>query len=148
MPMEVFHRVIKRLHKNRKGLETVELAINLPVILYLVFASIVFTLAIFAKIVVIDAAREGARAAAITVDADRTAAATEAINSTLTAGGLNPGRIETGYPIINIQQNIVEVEIVYNQPSLVPGLPRLIKGEAWGDNFQLKAVSIFKKEQL
>lgn len=140
--------MFRKLRKNRKGIETVELAINLPILLYLVFSSIIFLLAIFSKIVVVDAAREGARAAAITVTSDRVTAATDAINATLSAGGLDPSRMELGYPVIHVLADRVEVEIMYNQPSLLPGLPLLVGGESWNDSFKLKAVSIFKKEQL
>lgn len=142
--------MFRKTRNDRKGLETVEMAINLPILLYIVFACIIFLLSMYAKIVVIDAAREGARAAAILItagsDEDRKPAAEAKIRDVLEKGGLNPDNLNLTDTQVIIDGDTVEVRVVYNQPCFAPGLPMLVGGEPWQDYFILSGSSVFKKE--
>lgn len=144
--INVFITVFKKIRNNRKGMETVEMAINLPILLYIVFSCIIF-LSIYAKIIVIDAAREGARAAAITTtDVLRDDNAEIKVREVIRAGGLNENNIESIVVDTDSLPDAVWVGVVYRQPTYAPGLPMLVGGNLWDDYFRLSSSSVFKKE--
>lgn len=132
--------MLKRLKSDNKGTETIELAITLPVILFCMIMPIVFLYAFYAKIIVVDSAREAARAEAL-----RNALAIERATEAIEGGNLQSDRIVE----VNVTRNIdsVEVEVQYDQPSMIPGLPKLIGSSSWSDNFRLKSKSVFKRER-
>ncbi|WP_242867281.1 TadE/TadG family type IV pilus assembly protein [Thermotalea metallivorans] len=129
---------IKFWHKE-EGQAIIEFTLVLPLLLFIVLASIVFILALYGKIIVIDAAREGARAEAL-----GTTTALLKVQETIENGGLNKDNLAE----VNVTRGptYVSVRVKYNQPSILPGIPRLIGGTAWGDSFPLTGTSLFKIE--
>ncbi len=135
-------RCIRRL-RSQKGTETIEFVILFPMMLFLVFGSISYMLALYSKVIVVDAAREGARAQAIGA-----AAAGDKVKQVLKESGLNDEAAE-----VSVQTNeengieYITVHVVYNQPSLFPGLPLLIGNNSWSEYFKLRSSAVFKKEK-
>ena len=56
---------MKNLLKNERGSEVIEFVILFPILIFLIFGAITFFLATYSKIIIADAAREGARAGAL-----------------------------------------------------------------------------------
>lgn len=130
---------LKKIRNDENGLETVEMAISLPILLFVVLFGMVFLLAIYSKIIVIDSAREAARAEALGY-----ATASEKVEEIIEGGSLKTANIV----VVDVESDVekVEVEVQYDQPSIIPLLPQLIGGDAWGEFFRLKSKSVFKKE--
>ena len=137
--IKAFQKCFNNFGKKEDGQAIIEFSFVLPVLLFIVLASMVFILALYGKIVVIDAAREGARAEAL-----GTTTALLKVQETIENGGLNKDRIAE--VIVSRGPTYVSVDVKYNQPSIVPGIPRLIGGSAWGDSFPLTGSSLFKIE--
>lgn len=131
--------------KSEKGTEIIEFVILAPILLFVVFGSLAFILTIYAKIVVVDAAREGARAEAL-----NSTTASEKVKEVLRGYNLKEGLIES-VTVETKDENgtqYVYVQVVYKQPSLFPGLPKLIGNSQWPDYFMLSSRAVFKKERL
>ena len=56
---------MKKILKNERGSEVIEFVILFPILVFLIFGAITFFLATYSKIIIADAAREGARAGAL-----------------------------------------------------------------------------------
>ena len=86
--------LLRRLRRSESGAELVEFALTLPLLLLVVLGMIEFGFVFQQYEVVTNAAREGARIAALPTYASNAAAAqanvTARVNEYLTAGGLNP----------------------------------------------------------
>ena len=136
--------------KNEKGTETIEFVILFPLMLFLIFGSIVYMLAVYSKMVVVDAAREGARAVAIEETENTQEVAENKVREVITGFGLSGDYLEP-ITVDSKEENgtlYVSVSVLYKQPSLFPGLPTLIGNSAWGDSFMLRSKAIFKKEKI
>lgn len=151
--------MLKHLRKlnNRKGSELIEFVILMPVLLFIVFLGLVFILLAYSKIVVADAAREGARAAALRQESE--AVSTQDVGATKAKEVLkNMGLREDLVKEIVVdtppdlkQENTVKyisLRIVYMQPSIFPLLPQLIGASPWADYFYVSSTAVFKKEKL
>jgi Flp pilus assembly protein TadG len=125
--------------KKEKGQALTEFGFILPMVLFLVLGAMIFIVSLYGKIVVIDAAREGARAEALGYSTAYLKAA-EAIES----GGLKEDNIQS----VDVSRGpvYVTVDVAYKQPSILPLIPKLVGGNAWGEYFILKASSQFKIE--
>lgn len=125
--------------KKKEGQSIIEMSIVLPILLFIVLASMIFILAIYGKIATIVAAREGARAEALGLST-----ALVRVQETIENAGLNKDNIDS----VNVTRGptYVTVEVKYNQPSILPGIPKLIGGNEWGSSFPLTAKSHFKIE--
>lgn len=134
------YRFFKRFKRDQRGTLTAELSIVLPVLLFLLLVPMVLNLAVWAKIVVIDAAREGARYQAL-----RLGDPSYIVNETLIDGRLKPDNVDQ----VNVSegQAYATVEVRYNQPSIVPGAGALFGGSLFGDTIPLSSKSVFKIEQ-
>lgn len=130
-----------RFFKSKKGAYTAELAVILPLIIFLTAGSIILSLTIWAKIVVTDAAREGARYVALNYGPT----ADTKVNEVLADGKLDPANLQSVTTIKDA--NYVTVTVKYNQPAIVPLLPQLLGGSAWGTSFLIESSQIFKLEK-
>ncbi|AEG61964.1 TadE family protein [Desulforamulus ruminis DSM 2154] len=126
--------------KCRRGSITAELAVVLPLITFLTAGSMIVILALWAKIVVVDAAREGARYEALNLGSAETK-----VDEVLTDGKLNVANKQSVTVVRDT--NYVTVTVKYNQPALFPLLPQLIGGSAWGNHFLLESSQVFKLEK-
>ena len=131
--------------KNNKGTETIEFVILFPLMAFLIFGSISYMFAIYSKIVVVDAAREGARAVAL-----NSTTAKAKVDEVIAGMGLKIELIDSVTVTENEENGIgyVYVQVVYKQPSMFPMLPLLIGNPEWDDYFTLSSQAIFKKEKI
>lgn len=131
--------------KDQRGTETIEFVILMPLTLFLIFGFMVYMFAIHAKIIVTDAAREGARVEALNIGP-----AEEKVKEVIKGCGLREDLIES----VNVEvkdegsTSYVSVQVVYKQPSIFPGLPQLIGNSSWPEYFRLTSKAVFKKEKL
>ena len=125
--------------REEKGSAVAESAILFMIYFYIIFMGIVFSLAIWSKIVVYDAAREGARYQAL-----GNGSAAVKVNETLQDGLLKTANVQS----INISSgsNYVTVTVKYNQPSFLPLLPTLLGGSPFDTNFVINGAALFKIE--
>jgi Flp pilus assembly protein TadG len=125
--------------REEKGSAVAESAILFMIYFYIIFMGIVFSLAIWSKIVVYDAAREGARYQALGYGS-----AAVKVNETLQDGLLKTANVQS----INISSgsNYVTVTVKYNQPSFLPLLPTLLGGSPFDTNFVINGAALFKIE--
>lgn len=126
--------------REEKGSAVAESAILFMIYFYIIFMCIVFSLAIWSKIVVYDAAREGARYQAL-----GNGSAAVKVNETLQDGLLKTASVQA----INISEgsNYVTVTVKYNQPSFLPLLPTLLGGSPFDTNFVINGAALFKIER-
>lgn len=136
-------KFVQKIINNRKGMETIEFIIVIPMLIFLVFGSISYMLAIYAKIAVVDAAKEGARAAAIGVST-----AEQKVREVLKGFNLKAENIESVTQKDDIEDNskYISVKVVYNQPSLFPGVSKMLSVNNTGSYFRLSSTAVFKKE--
>ncbi len=107
------------MHRDRgaRGQATLELALVLPVVLAFVLLVVQVGLVVRDQLLVLNAAREGARSAAVdpTLDAARTAA----VNS----GDLDPGRLTV---TLSTTGDTVTVSAIYRSTTEVPVIGPLV----------------------
>ncbi|HEX2574890.1 MAG TPA: TadE/TadG family type IV pilus assembly protein [Aquihabitans sp.] len=105
---------------DRRGQATVEVALALPVVVLALLLVVQVALVARSQLLVVHAAREGARAAAVDPApgvADRAARATP---------GLRPGSVRTGSTLTGADGGLVEVTVRYRAPTDVPLVGRLL----------------------
>lgn len=136
-------KIIKKL-KCQKGQALAETAIVLPLLVGLFLGLLIFGLAINAKIVVVDAARDGARHYALNLGS-----AEDKVRDVISNGwgmSSDPSRVNvTTYD----DGAYVKVKVEYKQPVFVPKLNNLFGGgDQLGDGhyFTLQHTATFKKE--
>lgn len=133
--------MIRRLLKSQRGAYVAEMAIILPIIIFITAGSMIFSLAIWSKIVVTDAAREGARYEALNLGSADTK-----VDEVLADGKLDVANKQS----VNVVRgaNYVTVTVKYNQPAILPLLPQLLSGgTAWESNFLVESSQVFKIEK-
>ena len=132
--------ILVNLIKGNRGTISAELAIVIPALLLILMVPLIFNLAIWAKIVVTDSSREGARYEALNLGEPQ-----YIVHQTLIDGNLNPDYLEQ----INTSEGsgYVSVQVKYSQPSIVPGLGVLFGGNLFDDTIPLSSTSVFKVEQ-
>lgn len=130
----------KRFLKDEQGDNVVSASI-LMLLIMAVFASVITMFSLmYSNIVVVDATRDGSRHQALNYGP-----AEDRVRSSIQDGRLFLSNISQ----INATENsnYVTVSTRYNQPTLVPGLPVLLGGGAWGDHFNVGFDTSFKKER-
>lgn len=128
------------------GGAALEAAIVLPILLFVALGLIFLPLtALYSKIVLTDAAREGARHVAIY---NNQYEAEELIAQIITDSGLDPGNIQqpVDFDYTVDGGRYITVTINYLQPVLFPQVAGLVGGDATGDHIALSVSSTFKKE--
>lgn len=134
------YRFFKRFSRDERGTLSAELAIVVPILIFLTLMPLVLDLAVWGKIVVIDAAREGARYKALNLGDPG-----YIVNQTLIDGHLNPNNLNQ--VTASAGQTYATVQVQYNQPSIVPGVGALFGGHMLGNTIPVSSTSIFKIEQ-
>ena len=136
---------MKKILKNVRGSEVIEFVILFPILIFLIFGAITFFLATYSKIIIADAAREGARAGALAatdegISEDAKDRAMEVINGAAVGALIvDEGDIVvSSTPDENEQYEIVKVSITGEHKSLVP---------AFVGNLQLSSSAVFKREK-
>lgn len=127
--ISAFRRAVGRFVRQRRGAETVELAVTLPVLMVVVFTGFEYGWAVLKSIQLDHAAREGAREASLS--GATAASVADRVNTVLQNSGIasgavsisinpaNPGAADPGEAIT------VEVEAAYGDIQLL-GLDRLM----------------------
>ncbi|RYD07230.1 hypothetical protein N752_01190 [Desulforamulus aquiferis] len=100
----------------------------------------ILILALWSKIVVVDAAREGARYEALNYGP-----AEEKVDEVLQDGKLNVDNKDSVTVVKDT--NYVTVTVKYNQPAIFPLLPQLLGGARWNDSFIIESSQVFKIEK-
>jgi Flp pilus assembly protein TadG len=121
----------RRTRDGEKGQAAIELALCLPILALLLLALVQVAVVVRDQVAVVHAAREGARAAAVTGagPADGVAAAREAVR-------LDPGRLD----VDAARGEVVRVVVSYRSPTDVPLVGRLV-----GD-VTLRATAVMRSE--
>lgn len=117
------------------------MSIILPIIIFLMAACLIMSIVVWSKIVVTDAAREGARYEALNLGNAETK-----VIEVLDDGKLDPDNLQS----VDVEKdaNYVTVTVKYNQPSIVPMLPALLSGgTAWNNTFLIESSQVFKIEK-
>lgn len=131
---------LKRFLSDEKGDNVVSASI-LMLLIMAVFASVITMFSLmYSNIILVDATRDGSRHQALNFGP-----AEDRVRSSIQDGRL----ILTNIDQINATENAnyVNVSTRYKQPTLVPGLPVLLGGSAWGDYFYVGFDASFKKER-
>lgn len=143
---------------NDQGQSMVELALVMPILLFIMLGTVTFGMAVNTKVAVSGAAREAARAYAVT-DPGTGSPDVNARNKAeaFLKGGVVASDAEfrqrfnkndPRYVSIASDGTYVTVKVTYDQPSYVPGLFRLVGGNsALGDTFQLASSATFRLER-
>lgn len=127
----------------KDGNAMLEAAVILPLMLFIVIGLIFLPLmTFFTKTILVDAAREGARHAALWDDQQ---GATALVEQILEDNGLEVANLH-GITFDYTTANYVKVTVEYRQPTLFPRITNLIGGDTLADHFFLSVSSTFKRE--
>lgn len=126
---------MSRPRRGEQGQATVELALLLPLVAVLALAVAQVVVVGYRQVLVVHAAREGARSAAVS-DADRSTAARRGAER---AGGLDPSRLDVDIRVVGDR---VEVAVRFREPTDVPVVGRLVP------DLQLAATTAMRIEGL
>ncbi|KXG74302.1 hypothetical protein AN618_23480 [Fervidicola ferrireducens] len=139
------------LIKKQNGQTMLEAAIVLPLIVFVMFAIIVYGFALNSKIAVITAAREGARTYAVYKNENLMRDSVE--KQLKTAIPMSSSKFAQSFnKYSDIQYSVdpitkcVTVTVTFRQPTYIPGLMRLLGGGNIGNYFNLKGSAVFKLE--
>lgn len=136
--MSTIRKFLFRFIRDQDGQAVAETALCLPLVLFILLGVIEYGYLPYARTVVIDSAREAARAEALSLGSG-----TEKAEEVMEDGGLD----KNNAVILRSDDGVfVEYSVTYNHPAMVPGLPLLI-GMDQSDTYTLKAASIFKIEK-
>lgn len=119
----------------------VEFSILLILIVYMAGSALSLLLCGWAKVVTVDAAREGARHVALHLPSTLE----DKVNEVISEGSLKTANITKVEKVEGA--NYVTVTVEYDQPTIIPGLPLLLGQSPWDDNFHLTGSSEFKIEK-
>lgn len=113
---------------NERGVAAAEFALVLPVLLLILFGTIEFGMMMYAREIVTNAAREGARAGIVQGPPKRTSSEISTIaNSYLTGTGINQADVTftpTGVGLSN--PNMLTVTAQYSYNFLIPYIPAVV----------------------
>ncbi len=151
-------QILQRL-RDARGQGIVEFALILPLLVFLLVALVEFGLVVSAAQTVADAAREGAREAAMWIGRDPTGwqqTAAQDVEANLRGGGLQttPGAYDPQWPYTSgdlvesydAATGMVSVTVQYRYPDFVPLLPALLGQSAWAPTFDLHSTVSFLAE--
>jgi len=134
-----FRRGLRRFARQRRGSESVELAVTLPLLMAVVFTGFEYGWAVLKSIQLDHAAREGARAAALS--GATSASVQDRVNTILQNSGIDsaavsisidpadPTSVDSGTPIrVEIEATYADIQLL-GLDRLMP-LPTTLKGRA------------------
>ena len=138
--MNAARRFVSRFYKDKRGVQLVEFAVLLPILLLLVFGIIDFGRGFFSWVIITNGAREGARAAAVgkleDVVVDKVSNSVSGLYVTSVATGTCPGTqgalCITGDNVGGFPDEPVTVTVTYNFRFIV--LPNIM---SWIGNSSL-----------
>ena len=136
--------------RDKKGQALVEMALVLPLLVYIMMAIATFGIAVNSKIAVSGAAREAAREYAIYKDPSRMRnRAEDFLKGSITA---SPAEFAQNFNKMTdvtytVNGDYVTVKVTYRQPVYVPGAFLLLGGAGIGDRMTLSSSATFKMEQ-
>jgi Flp pilus assembly protein TadG len=139
----------KRLWLREKGQSMIEMAFVMPILIVIMMGITTFGIAINSKIAVSGAAREAARAYAITRSPGQAQVkAKEFLKGGIVASNSEFNKNFNPSSDVKIENdgNYVTVTVTYHQPVYVPGLMTLLGGDQMADRMQLKSSATFKME--
>ena len=129
--------------RGESGQGLMEAAFILPLLTFLLLAMVSFVVVLNTKVAVTSAAREAARCYAVYQDAARARQVAEQNLRDAVMG-------YTGGCQVRIQPSggYVTVTVTYDQPTLVPGLFRIMgaRSSAWGTTVRLSSAAVFRIE--
>lgn len=131
-----FHRTAPTSRAPRqRGQATVELALALPVVVLALLLVIQVAMVARAQILVVNAAREGARAAAVGESAEGAAARTPGVDgkdlTVVTSGGTRPGSIVTVTVTLRARTDVALVGGLVPDPTLTASVAMRVEGPRW-----------------
>jgi hypothetical protein len=134
----------RKVVKSEEGQAMAEAAVVLPIVTAIFLSVLVFGLIVYSKIVVVDAARDGARHYALGLGDP-----TPIVQQIITDGKLNQADIESVTTATS--GDYVTVSVSYKQDVFVPGIGLLLGGNriddpACPDCIRLQSTAVFKKE--
>ena len=150
---------ILRWFREERGQAIVEFALILPILVFLLVALVQFGLVVEAGTTVADAAREGARSAAVLIGRDPTGwqqTAAQDVQANLRGGGLQTAvaNYDPQWPYTSgdlvesydAASGMVSVTVQYRYPDWVPLLPALLGQSPWAPTFDLHSTVSFLAE--
>jgi hypothetical protein len=142
--MKLFQSKFKKLLKSEEGQAMAETAVVLPIITAIFLGILIFGFVMYAKIVVVDAARDGARHYALGLGDP-----TPIVQEVITDGKLNQADIES--VTTSTSGDYVTVSVSYLQDVFVPGIGTMLGGSRIDDPtctdcIRLQSTAVFKKE--
>lgn len=129
-----------RFFRSTRGSHVAEFSVILPFLIFITVGGLVLSLTVWSKIVVTDAAREGARYEALNMGSAQTK-----VDEVLADGNLDVVNLQSVDVVRNA--NYITVTVKYNQPSIIPLLPELVGGDAWNNTFLIQSSQVFKIEK-
>lgn len=130
------------LRRKKRGQALLEAVVILPIMVFLLLATVQVVVLLNTKVAVTAAAREAARAYAVYQDAGRARAAAEQ-NLRDAVIGYTGEKPEVS---ISISGGYVKVTVTYDQPSLVPGLFRLLGVDEEFGTVPVASAAVFRIE--
>ncbi len=144
----LIRRIWSRANRDERGTSVVEMAILTPLLLYITYAIIVYSLAMKADVTVTNAAREGARTLAVTHDYSlaRQRAAEEITDTLRQTWGSDVIFDPNADVVLYTTGTYAVAEVSYQQPTIVPGLGMLLGGQPLAKYFDLREIASFRLE--
>lgn len=150
-------KALKKILKEEKGTQVLEFTLLMPLIIFITFGTLVLSIGLYAKVIVADAAREGARYQALGLGN-----AESKVEMIVKGSGLSVGQVrvnDTSTPrntanALFVDKKVsatggytfTDIKVTYGMPSVIPGIPKLVGGKAW-DVFTITSITSFKKER-
>lgn len=135
----------------KDGQSAIEAAFTIPITVFILFAIIVYGFALNSKIALTFAAREAARSYAVNKDEDLMRNVVE--NELKKSIPLSDSQFSQSFnKYSDVQYSLdststyVTVTVSFRQPTLIPGVMKLLGGGELGQYFNLKSSAIFKLE--
>lgn len=130
-------------HPRHAGQSLVEAALVLPVLVFLLVSLVEIGVLTYTKVVLIGAARDGARTAAVYGDLSMTRQVVrqDLADGQLPVAGWDPA---TGVTVLD-RGAYVEVAVQYTHRTLVPGLPALVGRSPMQPYIPLQAGALFRR---
>ena len=131
---------MKKILKNERGSEVIEFVILFPILIFLIFGAITFFLATYSKIIVADAAREGARAGALAASGEVESVAREKVRDVIDGAAVNA--FEITQIDVTVEDDdpyeLVNVKVTGSHSSLVPAVVKPMT---------ISSTGVFKREK-
>lgn len=131
---------MKKILKNERGSEVIEFVILFPILVFLIFGAITFFLATYSKIIIADAAREGARAGALAASDSIESTARDKVREVIDGAAVNAFEITEIYVAVEDDEpyDVVNVKVTGTHSSLVPAIVKPLT---------ISSTGVFKREK-